>query len=601
MIFHRRMGLLPVFITIVLLSIWSTSVGITMSLIDFSFSDPSSVTTSASMWWSPPTTMTINNNNKTITTSSVQKMFDLISVKTFSGNDYDRHPIIDDATTETNDAVVFDGILPRTTTNVVTISQEKKKGGVVPNTQHGGRVEEYKYSNNDFHSLADPTTSSSQSWTASTTSLKDSSSPTTLFQLPTNSPPWAVFYNIYIPPLGNNSSTWIEGLLGRPLNNEDETIQFQAAIHNAFRKKKNNGKMMNGDQALEKSHQDYAYTIIKEQLRQVGESYAARGIPNTTLTVYYNTIGAPIKNTTWMMDEVCTPLGMSCIHLQHYDEAYEEVTLQHVYDFCKQHPKTHSAIYIHSKGSYHRNLGKNDWFRRHLTKAVTSQDCITSTASTTTTPPPSMMTPRKDGNSNHSTQRQCHVCGLLASGIPWIHLAGNMFVGRCEYIQRLLPLKEYGTKLGSLAQKIKQYENEKRVTATMFPPILKENHLGIGRYAWEHWIGSHPTVELCDLAANKRRSNIGYWKSSSVNWEADTSWDNFPSRDLPLRGNNRRDILLSLREFFLLAGNMIRWIEMYNNTIPPENSWIWTYFPLGQTWREAHSKYGVDTVEVLLN
>jgi hypothetical protein len=88
-----------------------------------------------------------------------------------------------------------------------------------------------------------------------------------------------------------------------------------------------------------------ALKIVKEQLRQVGESYAANHYANATLPVYYNSIGA-----TFDMNATCDK-RLNCVHMQHYSQAFEEVTLHRVYEYCQAHPQN-KIIYMHSKGKF---------------------------------------------------------------------------------------------------------------------------------------------------------------------------------------------------------------------------------------------------------
>ena len=41
-----------------------------------------------------------------------------------------------------------------------------------------------------------------------------------------------------------------------------------------------------------------------------------------------------------------------------------------------------------------------------------------------------------------------------------------------------------------------------------------------------------------------------------------------------------------MRERYLLAGLLISWYFLYNET-PPDSSWIWDWYPDGTEWRQA--------------
>ena len=89
-----------------------------------------------------------------------------------------------------------------------------------------------------------------------------------------------------------------------------------------------------------------AHRIIREQIKQVGESYLASSHINTT--IYYATLGRMLPDG--FMERICKVRnGLRCQHLRHYEEGYEEVTLASLYDYCKNH-SNERVVYFHSKG-----------------------------------------------------------------------------------------------------------------------------------------------------------------------------------------------------------------------------------------------------------
>lgn len=207
-----------------------------------------------------------------------------------------------------------------------------------------------------------------------------------------------VFYNIFIPPVNDTAK------------DEDN----DAVVQNVLR-------------------------IVREQLQQVRQSFAASSNATTNdkyttgrrrrrrppLTVFYTTIGRHNVLTDSVMAQLCgshddgdeqnngtdtattttttidstipqLPL-LDCRHNGHYDEGFEDLTLQKLYDFCqsnnnnnKEHNSVKrksnsndssddnmSVIYMHSKGTFHNWPGdSNERWRRHLTAAVTSRACL---------------------------------------------------------------------------------------------------------------------------------------------------------------------------------------------------------------------------------
>jgi len=170
---------------------------------------------------------------------------------------------------------------------------------------------------------------------------------TSLFSLqdPSTSPPFAVFYNIYIP--------------------RDK-----------------------GQEAIERS-----LAVVDDQMAQVGESYAASH-QNKPVNVFFNTIGqSGILNNTYMAQVCSDRSNMRCIHMKHYDEGFEDLTLQRLYEYChRQSDPDHRVVYMHNKGSFHPS-SLNHWWRRHMTMAATNELCL------------------------NPTNLTCSTCGLIFFGV----------------------------------------------------------------------------------------------------------------------------------------------------------------------------------------
>jgi hypothetical protein len=61
-------------------------------------------------------------------------------------------------------------------------------------------------------------------------------------------------------------------------------------------------------------------------------------------------------------------------HMQHYDEGFEQVTLQK-FHACSSIHADHRVVYLHIKGAYHKRPTNEQW-RRHMTAMVTSRECL---------------------------------------------------------------------------------------------------------------------------------------------------------------------------------------------------------------------------------
>jgi hypothetical protein len=59
-----------------------------------------------------------------------------------------------------------------------------------------------------------------------------------------------------------------------------------------------------------------------------------------------------------------------------------------------------------------------------------------------------------------------------------------------------------------------------------------------------------------------------------------------------------RDVKLRVREYYLMAGNLYRWWELYG-TVPPSTSWVWSWFPDGDAWHDKVMEYGGGAVDIV--
>lgn len=408
------------------------------------------------------------------------------------------------------------------------------------------------------------------------------------------SPPWALFYNIFVP-----------------LNENNAVASSGTANHTS-------------PQRHLSEAQRGALNIIREQLGQIRHSYAAQryyASHNKTLHVFYNSIGTPLDSH--YMKDVCqngqnhahtTPLN--CIPMHHYASAFEEVTLQRVWEYCQDFPH-HKVLYMHSKGSYNSRGGRNLHWRRHMTHAIGHEDCIESLSSHVSSSSSSSLTNATTTNTTSTQQPQCNMCGLVFNPIPWIHYSGNFFTADCGYIRQLLPLDQYRQQMNELAN-LTRHEHMKhhRILFQLWPD--KDAYLGLERYASEAWPGSHPDLIPCDLSLDRA---IDSWKKERVpapaapaiammrgnNATMNHTWtspignvEHLLQVSLAPRASEPRDKEMfmrryryddsrRLREYYLLAGNMLKWHYLYG-TVPRNTSWVWSFYPDGTTWRRAHEE-----------
>jgi hypothetical protein len=330
-------------------------------------------------------------------------------------------------------------------------------------------------------------------------------------------PPLALFYNLYIP------------------HTEDD-------INNAKR-------------------------IVREQLGQMAAANLSMH-SSSDVVLYYNTIGNETVDVESLMEEVC--VGFACVHMKHYEQGFEEVTLTEVYNYCQEHTNA-SVIYLHSKGSFHNHPdGTNDHWRRYMTMAVTSPSCIYGIHNTT-----------------------CNVCGLYFFPVWSMMFAGNFFTTKCSYVQKLLPPTNYSEIMTSLVGDL--FNHSSPAGALYFQYSLFNKHregvMGADRYAAEFWSASHPSVVPCDMSVT---NDFFHWLKGHDSVDNELQWSLAPctsfwdGRWLCVKYRRQRQLAGDhknrMHEYFLLAGNLYKWLTIYKD-LPPDDSWVWDWYPDGSDWK----------------
>ena len=325
-----------------------------------------------------------------------------------------------------------------------------------------------------------------------------------------------------------------------------------------------------------------AIKIIRQQLRHVADSLAS--IPNMKhVDLYYTTVGE--KQGRDKVQEICQDHAkyFTCHHLQHVEEGFEEWTLGAMYEYCLDH-EDQRVVYLHTKGSYHYSQSQDFW-RQHLTNAALSSDCI-----------------------QRAHAQGCELCGLMAIPQPTVHYTGNMFNAKCEYIRKLAHPKVFGAKLETFNQKGEELIRQGILVSSLLDMGLPCN-TGSGRFAMEHWHGSHPSLQkVCDVSTHYK---IEYWLGvdpqnvKPEDWHLayfprhpiTADWSHSNAAKLPKILN---DESARLREYFLLPGLLTKWYELYGEA-PPQSSWVWSWYPDGQFWWRHVSKLGPKAVATVVN
>ena len=151
-------------------------------------------------------------------------------------------------------------------------------------------------------------------------------------------------------------------------------------------------------------------------------------------------------------------------------EGNEYITLKGVQDFCRLKVATGRkaiVLYLHPKGSFHPHRS-NELYRKAMNHFVLRDPfpCLQALQS-----------------------GLCDVCGMRFSREPHAHFPGNIWWADCAYIAQLYAPDVPRTELAGVN--------------------LPDYCIGVGRFASEHWIASHPQLRPCDCLPFSREHF--YW------------------------------------------------------------------------------------------
>ena len=360
--------------------------------------------------------------------------------------------------------------------------------------------------------------------------------------------------------------------------------------------------------------------IIEEQIHQIARAAESSGA-NIPWTIYYNTVGATKNQTNelishrWIENDICARRRhfVSCQQLRpHMRIGGENVTLQDLHQHCykykkaqdfaqeviipagrtKPPPPKNVMIYLHTKGTYHSDHGRNHAWRRSLTEAATHKSCLEE------------LTAQK---------AKCNVCGFQMYPLWTSFLPGNMFATTCDYVGGM---REPGQQFEQLMQKITEYVRHHSNWTHDLYNFDNPGNVGTERYAAEHWIGSSPQFLPCDFQGNEttifserlRGQELGDMGLPALPKVLKSSmFRSSPPRDTFLHGATAQPApRVSLQngnwfrlnhskvrhlaqsgkmEYFLLPGLLFRHRVLYKKFPPKHNTWIWDWFPDGHFWQ----------------
>ncbi len=234
--------------------------------------------------------------------------------------------------------------------------------------------------------------------------------------------------------------------------------------------------------------------------------------------VFVRSIGAQI--------DVVVPPDVTLI--QHEEEGDETGTLHLLWNYCKNSTDD-TVVYIHNKGSFHPSY-QNTLLRRFLTRGALSEECMDM---------PSF----------------CNVCSSRMSPLPHPHTPGNMWAAKCEYIQQLIDPIELSDKMDAI-----------------FPHLnmMHASCVGGGRFAAEHWVHSHPSVQPCDLSTNEKYT-WGYYGIPLGKFKMDLK----PAPRYAMNNYEKPGCWGAGKNTFW--PRMIEYKALYNET-PSESWWGWDFY-----------------------
>ena len=353
------------------------------------------------------------------------------------------------------------------------------------------------------------------------------------------------------------------GIYDNNTNNANPKKQY-AIFFNTFAK---------GDEA----NHARAHGIIQSQLQEINSQPLLNGAP-----VFYVRLGDldwewPVSLCTNKNNVTSSSFDMiphhqqqqqqqqqhrQCTQIAAQPEGDEIISLQSMHQYCvkNQHAR---VIYMHSKGTYTASP-QNDQLRTILMKAITSKECLDFP---------------KDNNG-------CNTCSTRLNYAISPMYVGNMFVADCNYISKLIPPIEFEPRKRRM---IDQMRNNTIQTSSIFYEtrlndrmhykfrkqklafIDRKSLTGIGRYAAEHWLGSHPDLKPCEVFGPENDNpDVPYGKEIKM--------DRYkpPTLEKIQETISAQNISLSAyHPWFGIDGRLYSYEYLYS-TIPQNGSWFYS-------------------------
>jgi hypothetical protein len=290
-----------------------------------------------------------------------------------------------------------------------------------------------------------------------------------------------------------------------------------------------------------------ALSIVREQLTRKS---TAPGQAIASAPIHYTLI-SPNQKDSAKVQQICDDLQQDCRLSSHHKTGDEGLTLQALHDHCNDHPDD-LVTYIHDKGSFHNNL-ENVNLRRMLTQAVFSNECQV-----------------------NMTELGCNFCSARFSPFPHAHNPGNMWTAKCDYVKNLIRPDGFAAVMKAMVDHfVEAHEIDPSIPgpSNQNPAYM----MGTGRYAMEHWLGSHPSMLPCDVYPGVYEWGYDDLPDSKTPWIPDLK----AAPRLPLNKTMKAIYFHTHRGkemWFCGPAKLLEYGFLYNDELPPPQSYIWTMY-----------------------
>jgi hypothetical protein len=295
------------------------------------------------------------------------------------------------------------------------------------------------------------------------------------------------------------------------------------------------------------------------------------------LRVFVDTIG---DHSRQQVQELCGDnTQLQCQHARQLKPEHSGETLSLLHSFCQDHPNFRVA-FVHNKID-HGSVKNTDQLL-HMTQAVTSPGCL-------------------------APEHGCNVCSLGYSGNKFtVQFTGNIFAADCSYIRRLHAPNVFEKKMTEVVTSVLLKIAKSKFTTRLVPKPKEMEVMGLDHHSIDHWVGSHPMVDPCQVSLPQE--TIGYWRDQkhkvtvyNFSQSRDPVFDAtdfLNEEELDTLRQVLKDQSLRQREYSLLAGRLFQWYQLYGEA-PSNSSWVWNWFPDGRIWKDGVAQYGSQVVDEL--